>query len=413
MARTIMQIKQEWNKAKTKAEKDKLHAEADRIRNYVTTTKYDKNNTPYQAVVSTKLPPLPKAAPKKAPLTPATFRNATPQLTVTPEQQAKNQALALQELTGKDKNIASVARGFAGGMLDPFGLRNLTKLGANPAQEQASAKNVFTVSAIKNPRQVAQGLTPVQTVSATPKFETLGEFAGSTIGVDPLGIGLTKGVQKGVQIAKGLKSVEKVPVIVNGKVTFANVPKQAAETASKNILAPTPRIVPTKTTEVAPTIKTEIPTTQHITPIKAQNVAVQPQISNLQPTIQPEIKNVQTANLPTGKVEQKMKDLGADVNQFNTPQKTSRVATNTFKNSTMFNEAEKELLNNKDYAYDPVTEVQSLAQAKQRLDDLFFDYIISRRYLLVVNLYYILGIELHLMFVRIIFILFFNFGNLI
>jgi hypothetical protein len=210
-----------------------------------------------------KAQPLPKALPR-----PSGFRNATNQTTISAEQQKKNQATALQELQGKDGNIASFARGASLAMLDPFSLRKVTrdnvsqmedgrlktfldtvgKTGVygiaekakNPAQEQASAQNTFDFSLIKNPRIVAQGLRPVETTNGRKTFEGLGELAGSMVGVDPVGIGITKGIQKGVQIAKGLKAVEKIPVLVNGKVSFVDTPTLPRATTP----APQPRALP-------------------------------------------------------------------------------------------------------------------------------------------------------------------------
>lgn len=246
MERTILQIKNEWNKAKTQAEKDKLHAEADRIRNYSTVTKYDKNNTPYQAVVSTKLPKvIPKAIPKSKPAAPlsSTFRNAPALTKITPEQQAKNQALALKELQGKHGTIASLARG-AGGGLATMGLRSFLPGGNNQPQEAAAAQNDKTYKFTPNVQNIRMGYKPEPQQTGTISPQGIGEFASSMFGVDPVGIALGKGAAllgKKILPKAVAKAVEDIPVVqANGKVKF--------ETAAKN--APTES--PFKTRPEAP-----------------------------------------------------------------------------------------------------------------------------------------------------------------
>ena len=85
--------------------------------------------------------------------------------------------------------------------------------------------------------------------------------------------------------------------------------------------------------------------------------------------VQP-INSVPQGNVPPMAETPKntMVDLGADTNKFDDGRKVSKVKTNTFQNSEVFTAAEKEMLNDKDFLYDVVSEKQSLAQAKQRLE---------------------------------------------
>jgi hypothetical protein len=211
----------------------------------------------------------------------SSFRNAPAQTSITPERQAKNQQIALQELQGKQGNIASFARGASLSLLDPFSLRKLTPYGSNPEQERASAQNTFSAPIIKNPRAVAQGLKPAEIVKTKGTYEGLGELAGSMVGVDPVGIGITKGIQKGIQISRN--AANKIPVLVNGKVSFVDVPTNI----TKNTPAPTPRIVPkaappivaknaTATTEVPrkypAEVKPEAPPQAPVAPVQPRNI---------------------------------------------------------------------------------------------------------------------------------------------
>jgi hypothetical protein len=222
------------------------------------------------------VPTLPKAQPIiKKPLTPSDFRNSTGQTTISAEQQKKNQALALQELQGKDGNVASFARGASLAMLDPFGLRKYTPQGINKAQDEASAKNTFTTQTIKNGRSAFNGMAPLEVQKTQKTYEGLGELAGSMVGVDPVGIGITKGIQKGFQIAKGLKAVEKIPVLVNGKVSFVDAPTLPRATA--------PRVIPKAQADI---------------PAQAPSVTVQPRNPNLGAEIPKEQMFVKNSGLP-------------------------------------------------------------------------------------------------------------------
>jgi hypothetical protein len=230
-------------------------------------------------------PSLPKAAPKAQPISPQNLRNAPASTEITPEQQAKNQQIAVQELEGKQGNVASFVRGASLSLLDPFGLRKLTQYGLNPEQEQASAQNTFNTPIIKNPRAVAQGLQPAEIANLKGTYEGLGEFAGSMVGVDPVGIGIAKGAQAiGRKVLP--KAAQAIPPVV-AKSAPVEIPLQSPTKAQPDI----PVQSPTKPVQpISPQKGIEIP--------KEQSFA-------------------QNGSLPkAGKVEAKFRDLGADVNRF-------------------------------------------------------------------------------------------------
>ena len=60
--------------------------------------------------------------------------------------------------------------------------------------------------------------------------------------------------------------------------------------------------------------------------------------------------------------------VGSAESAFPRVQEVSKVRANTIENSPMFTQAEKELLNPTDFQYDVISEKQSLAEAKQRLE---------------------------------------------
>jgi hypothetical protein len=212
MAKTIAQLKKEWEQAKTKEERDRIHAEADKLRGFRTETtvsggKYYQTPTRMEGTLTSKavqkLPEPVIVKKEKKPLIPATFRNATNETKITPEQQARNQEIAIQELKGPQGNLASFVRGAAGAMIDPFGIRNLKPEWRNNEQDKASSQNTFDTQFIKNPRAVSQGIKPVEVVKSKAKYETLGEFAGSMVGVDPIAIAGTKGIEYAInKVAK-------------------------------------------------------------------------------------------------------------------------------------------------------------------------------------------------------------------
>lgn len=359
----IQQAKREFAKAqKAKDEKGMAAArlKADTARGFQTETKVDAQGRYYQSVkdvLPKSASSLPKTEPKQ--LTSADFRNATGQIKITPEQQKKNQALALKELRGSQGNVASFVRGAAGGLIDPFGLRKLNKDWQNEEQDMASTQNTFNTQFIKNPRQVAQGLKPVETVKGKSTYEGLGEFAGSMVGVDPVGIGITKGVQKGIQLTN--KTANKIPVLVNGVTKYVDAPVPLPKA---NISAPLPRTVGS----VAKNAPVETPLKpQADMPPQGSGVTVQPRTPQKSTEISKEQMFVKNGDLPKAEKEP-LKDLGADTNKFNEKRKTSKVYSNTYQNSEMFSQAEKDAMNPRDYEYDPVSEKQSIAQAKQRLE---------------------------------------------
>lgn len=81
-----------------------------------------------------------------------------------------------------------------------------------------------------------------------------------------------------------------------------------------------------------------------------------------------------TANSIPGKLQQnkdgvkpQTKDLGADVNKYGYQRKTSKVRSNTYENSPMFDTV-KTSLDEKEFQYDVVTEKESVDRARQRLE---------------------------------------------
>lgn len=81
-----------------------------------------------------------------------------------------------------------------------------------------------------------------------------------------------------------------------------------------------------------------------------------------------------TANSIPGKLQQnkdavkpQTKDLGADVNKYGYQRKTSKVRSNTYENSPMF-ETVKSSLDEGEFKYDVVTEKESVDRARQRLE---------------------------------------------
>jgi hypothetical protein len=248
----IQQAKNEYEAAKAKGDKAgmvRAHAKADRARGQYTKTVLVNGQYQQQAIGSMgekaasgelladtrKLNQQPPSQAK-----PQNFRNAPAQISITPEQQEKNQQIALQELKGPQGNLASFVRGAALSVIDPFGVRNLNPNWRNSEQDQASAQNTFNTQLIKNPRAVAQGFRPVETIKSKAKYETLGEVAGSVVGVDPVAIAGERLVR--FALGKAGKAAGKIPVLVNGKTKFVDAPTPTQIT--RNTPAPAPRIVP-------------------------------------------------------------------------------------------------------------------------------------------------------------------------
>ncbi|MCE5227891.1 MAG: hypothetical protein LLG05_18785 [Porphyromonadaceae bacterium] len=144
---------------------------------------------------------------KKATLQPSSFRNASGLTKIAPEQQKKNQATALTELQGKNGTIASAARGLGVG-IGTMGLRSLFPGGTNQAQEQASAQNNKTYNFTPNVQNVRMGFKPAPHQTGTISPQDIGEFAGSMVGVDPIGIAIGK--LGGVILKSGKKVASKV-----------------------------------------------------------------------------------------------------------------------------------------------------------------------------------------------------------
>jgi len=132
-------------------------------------------------------------------------------------------------------------------------------------------------------------------------------------------------------------------------------PNAVAESAAKSV--DTPTLKPAE----APTIKPEAPSLK-----PTETPAVKP----VEPELKPKgIDDIQ-AKTPTEPTFGK-NTVGAAESKFPRKQKTSKVFSNTFENSNLFTQAEKNvsslLLTDSDIKYDVITEKQSLAEAAERL----------------------------------------------
>jgi len=192
-------------------------------------------------VIPPKVVPTTPTLPKYQyqPLTPSAFRQAPSTLKVTKEQQKVNEQRLLQELSSKDAKVAGIAKGFGVGIVDQFGVPSLISnaTGKNYFQQTPEVSkltegltyNAGSMDTQKNTRATQQGLTPYSkgAVDFKIKSDTVGGILSSVIGVDLVGLGLSKlwklAISKSAKKLGVLDNVIEDAIINQDEATIKNI----------------------------------------------------------------------------------------------------------------------------------------------------------------------------------------------
>ena len=259
---------------------------------------------------------------------------------------------------------------------------------------QAFTDPSIGVSDILNPAEMAQNFAggtllggtvglgrrpvnaPVRTetqTNTTPRAQTTINTSQQTAAPDTINIGDTQVERSAVQITSPTAALTNDPLRVNAQnigftplnlestLNRLNPMSTAATQAMRNVqqVYPTQRVQPTLQTAQPQRIQ---PTLQGTPSTNALRQAISPESSVGAAQQNPEIAGT-TFGANT---------VGAAQTGFTPKQNVSRVSSNTFRNSRIFNAAEKQSLKifdeEGDALYDVVTERQSLQNAQDRLD---------------------------------------------
>jgi hypothetical protein len=324
-----------------------------------------------------------KPAPTRTLPIASNFRNAPVVTKITPEQQEKNTQVLLSEI--QKSRLASVIPGIIHG--SPLGLGGLVPFKYDPRVQQAIDNQAITYKKGINPRLALhyRMTKDKPDTTATKTYEQIGTDIGNLISV-PGEAGIGAAAVKGISglIKKGARNqaVEKIPILVNGKVRFVDAPTQI----TRNTPAPAPRIVPRRTAQGAPIqaasqpdipIRTaadnDAPKPQPETITRNAQITPEPRKGNLGVVASQRQATAQNGDLPkpenATQESQKFVPLGADTNKYPPNMKTSEFKTNSIDRLKMFDDSRAELgLTDDEFAVESVSWKRGIEEANQRLN---------------------------------------------
>lgn len=299
--------------------------------------------------------------PESAPLRVATGV-ATGLLPVVPKKSPQMQQALQNSKAYKAGNIGGTIASFATG----YGLLGKTAI--------KGAEKIAPKLLVKSENIVTKGVTKVAPKLNPEKAAKIGQNIVQS-GIKDIAIGAplnlnqaaNKDGLRGKELAKSMALNTALDIGVGSALELAPILlKSGKKVASQTEFDKLPAQEKAEATKVIENRQANVNQVKPIAPSQTSNQAVQPVNTNLGTIASQEQSNV----LKQSRKEPQMimpKSIGADV-QLVPKQKVSKVKTNTYQNTPMFTDAEKALMENKDYGYDVVSEKKSLAEAKQRLD---------------------------------------------